>query len=92
MIVVSRDINMRVICDSIGMVAEDYVTEKAAESSDHLYSGFIEHLVDDQVIDRFYDGEDILIEEDETEELWHPNQFAMMVSNANEKKTALALL
>ena len=90
MIVVSRDINMRVICDSIGMAAEDYITEKAAESSDQLYSGFVEHLVDDQVIDRFYDGEDILIEEDEVEQIWHPNQFLMMVSNANEKKTALA--
>jgi PhoH-like ATPase len=90
MIVVSRDINMRVICDSIGMVAEDYVTEKAAESSDQLYNGFVEHLVDDQVIDRFYDGEEILIEEDEVESLWYPNEFVMMVSNANEKKTALA--
>ena len=90
MIVVSRDINMRVICDSIGMLSEDYITEKAAESSDQLYSGFVEHLVDDQIIDRFYDGEDILIEEDEVEEVWHPNQFLMMVSNANEKKTALA--
>ena len=90
MIVVSRDINMRVICDSIGMTAEDYITERAAESSDQLYSGFIEHLVDDQIIDRFYEGEDILIEEDEIEALWHPNQFIMMVSNANDKKTALA--
>ena len=90
MIVVSRDINMRVICDSIGMNAEDYITEKAAESSDHLYSGFTEHLVDDQVVDRFYDGEDILIEEDEIKDVWHPNQFIMMVSNASEKKTALA--
>jgi PhoH-like ATPase len=90
MIVVSRDINMRVICDSIGMIAEDYITEKAAESSDQLYNGFVEHLVDDQVIDRFYDGEEILIEQDEVEALWHPNQFVMMVSNANEKKTALA--
>tara|TARA_R100000152_G_C6775001_1_gene203110 strand:+ start:226 stop:1560 length:1335 start_codon:yes stop_codon:yes gene_type:complete len=90
MIVVSRDINMRVICDSIGMLAEDYTTEKAAESSDQLYSGFVEHLVDDQIIDRFYDGEDILIEEDEVEQIWHPNQFLLMVSNANEKKTALA--
>ncbi len=89
-IVVSRDINMRVICDSIGLPSEDYITEKAAESSDHLYSGFVEHLVDDQIIDRFYDGEEILIEEDEVEEIWHPNQFLMMVSNANEKKTALA--
>jgi len=90
MIVVSRDINMRVICDSIGMLAEDYITEKAAESSDQLYNGFVEHLVDDQIVDRFYDGEEILIEEDEIEELWYPNQFIMMVSNANEKKTALA--
>tara|TARA_R110000824_G_scaffold125429_4_gene284530 strand:+ start:867 stop:2201 length:1335 start_codon:yes stop_codon:yes gene_type:complete len=90
MIVVSRDINMRVICDSIGMLSEDYITEKAAESSDHLYSGFTEHLVDDQVVDRFYEGEEILIEEDEIEEIWRPNQFIMMVSNANEKKTALA--
>ena len=90
MIVVSRDINMRVICDSIGMLAEDYVTEKAAESSDQLYNGFVEHLVDDQVIDRFYDGEDILIEADEVEGARYPNQFIMMVSNANDKKTALA--
>jgi len=90
MIVVSRDINMRVICDSIGMTAEDYITEKAAESSEELYSGFTEHLVDDQIIDRFYDGDDILIEQDEIKDLWHPNQFVMMVSNANEKKTALA--
>ena len=89
-VVVSRDINMRVICDSIGMTAEDYITEKAAESLDQLYSGFTEHLVDDQIIDRFYDGEEILIEEDETKELWYPNQFVMMVSNANDKKTALA--
>ena len=89
-VVVSRDINMRVICDSIGMSAEDYITEKAAESSDQLYSGFVEHLVDDQIIDRFYDGDDILIEEDEIKDLWRPNQFVMMVSNANEKKTALA--
>ena len=89
-IVVSRDINMRVICDSIGMKAEDYITEKAAASSDELYSGFVNHLVDDQFIDRFYEGEDILIEEDEVTGLWYPNQFVMMVSNANEKKTALA--
>jgi len=89
-VVVSRDINMRVICDSIGMTAEDYITEKAAESLDQLYSGFTKHLVDDQIIDRFYDGEEILIEKDETKELWYPNQFVMMVSNANDKKTALA--
>jgi len=89
-VVVSRDINMRVICDSIGIKAEDYITEKAAASSEELYSGFVNHLVDDQLIDRFYNGDNVFIEEDEIEELWYPNQFIMLVSNANEKKTALA--
>jgi len=89
-ILVSRDINMRVICDSIGITAEDYIIESAVTSSDELYQGFIEHLVDDAVIDRFYECEEILIEKDELENGWYPNQYIMMVSNANPKKSALA--
>jgi len=89
-ILVSRDINMRVICDSVGMPSEDYTSEKAVRSSDELYNGFVIQSVDEQVIDRYYEGESILITEDETDEQWHPNQYIMMVSNANEKKSALA--
>ena len=89
-IIVSRDINMRVICDSIGIPAEDYVSEKAVTSSEELYNGFVIQSVDDQIIDRYYDGEEITIDEDEVDEKWHPNQYIMMVSNANEKKSALA--
>jgi len=89
-ILVSRDINMRVICDSIGMPSEDYTSEEAVKSSEELYNGFVVHSVDEQIIDRYYAGEDILIAEDEIEEQWHPNQYVMMVSNANEKKSALA--
>ena len=89
-IMVSRDINMRVICDSIGIPAEDYVSEKAVRNTDELYNGFVIQLVDDQIIERYYAGEDITIHEDETSEKWFPNQYIMMVSNANEKKSALA--
>tara|TARA_R110000824_G_scaffold127498_3_gene287742 strand:- start:15930 stop:17270 length:1341 start_codon:yes stop_codon:yes gene_type:complete len=89
-IVVSRDINMRVICDSIGITAEDYISEKAVGTSEELYRGFYIQLVDDQVIDRYYAGEDIIIPKDEVKVLWHPNQYIMMVSNANDKKSALA--
>ena len=89
-ILVSRDINMRVISDSLGIPAEDYTIESAVQSSDELYQGFIEHLVDDAVIDRFYNNEAISIQEDETKERWPPNQYVLMVSNANPKKSALA--
>lgn len=88
---VSRDINMRVICDSIGIPAEDYISEEAIPSSDDLYTGFVVQPVDEQIIDRFYAGdEDIFIENDEVNELWYPNQYIMLVSNSNEKKSALA--
>jgi PhoH-like ATPase len=89
-IVVSRDINMRVICDSLGIEAQDYITEKAVSTSEELYQGFVEHLVDDAIIDRFYNGDKILLETDEAVETWYPNQYIMMVSNANPKKSALA--
>ena len=88
-IVVSRDINMRVICDSIGIQSEDYIIESAVTSSSELYEGFVEHLVDDALIDRFYANEDIMIAEDEVEGTWHANQYVMMVSNASPKKSAL---
>jgi PhoH-like ATPase len=89
-ILVSRDINMRVICDSLGIPSEEYSTDSVVKNSDELYQGFTEHLVDDAVIDRFYNDEDIFINTDEMEEMWYPNQYVMMVSNANPKKTALA--
>jgi PhoH-like ATPase len=89
-IVVSRDINMRVICDSIGILAEEYISENAVTSSEELYNGFVVETFDDEVIDRYYAGEDIMISEDEVSSSWYPNQYVLMVSNANEKKSALA--
>ena len=87
-VVVSRDINMRVICDSLGIESEDFVPNKAVQDAVRLYSGFTQHLVDDQTIDHFYNGEDVFI--DEGRKKFFPNQFIMLVSNSNEKKTALS--
>ena len=50
-IMVSRDINMRVICDSIGIQAEDYISERAVINSDELYNGFVIQAVDEQIIE-----------------------------------------
>ena len=87
-IVVSRDINMRVIANSIGLEAEDYVTTQVIEDADKLYDGFAEILVDDQIIEHFYTGEEIILDEDQGAILF-PNQFLMLQSSANPKKTAL---
>lgn len=86
-VVVSRDINMRVKCDALGLLTEDYQAEQVVESSEGLYTGRAEILVDEQVIDQFYAGEDISIRKEEY--LLYPNQFVMLISNSNDKKTAL---
>ena len=87
-VVVSRDINMRVIANSLGLEAEDYETLQAVEDADKLYDGFEEILVDDQIIEHFYAGEEIVLDEEQGVRL-HPNQFLMLQSSANPKKTAL---
>ena len=88
-ILVSRDINMRVICDSIGLMTEDYVENQVIKKESDLYSGLSMCLVDDQVIDLFYEGESIHMDEEENPGL-NPNQFVMLVSSSNDKKTALS--
>lgn len=90
-IVVSRDINMRVISNAIGLDAEDYETIQAVDDADKLYDGFCEIVVDDELIDLFYADEDIILEEEQVAGLY-PNQFLMLKSSANPKKTALARL
>lgn len=87
-VVVSRDINMRVKCDSLALLTEDYQAEQVVESSEGLYTGRAEILVDEQIIDKFYAGDDVWVDQDE--HLLNPNQFVMLISNSNEKKTALA--
>ena len=88
-ILVTQDINMRVKCDSLGFPSEDYKTNRFIDTHEELFSGFATHLVDDQFIDQFYIGkEKLTLDPDEGN--FHPNQYILLVSNENEKKTALA--
>ena len=87
-IVATRDINMRVKCDALEIPCEDYTCHEIPDSDEESYKGFVSYLVDDQVVDRYYDGEQIFVDEDEVTA--YPNQYIMLISNQNEKKTALA--
>ena len=86
-IVVSRDINMRVKCDALGLECQDYDIEQVVDDVSGLYAGIKNHLVDDQVIDNIYADHPVYLDPDEV--VASPNQFIMLISNSNEKKTAL---
>jgi PhoH-like ATPase len=58
------------------------------QSQDESYSGTIEHLIDDTLVDYFHEGQEVYL--DEKEITLHPNQCVLFRSNQNSKKTALA--
>lgn len=80
--VISRDVNMRVKCDSFGVKAYDYNPEKIVESTKHIYSGHSEIKVSDADIDKFYSGGDLMFAAKEHGLL--PNQFIKMISDSGQ--------
>ena len=70
---------MRVIADSLGLLAEDYETNSVIENKDKVYEGYTEVLVDDEFIERFYDGEDMFLEQSITKQKLYVNQFLLLI-------------
>lgn len=88
-IVVSRDIHMRVMCDAIGLQCETYDAHQVVESREELYTGIKEILVDQEFIDQFYAGKEMFLSSSDAQGLF-PNQFLVLVSNSSQNSTALA--
>ncbi len=78
---ITKDINARVKADALGIKTNDFLTRKV--NFDELYTGFSEHEVGDDVIDKFYQGQSVNLE---TELM--PNECVLLKSNANPKHTA----
>ena len=85
--VISRDLNMRVKCDSFGIECHDYQPQQAVKSVDKLFdwSEIIE--VEDKLIDEFYADKEVFVPE--TKKVLYPNQFIILTSDKSDKKTAL---
>ena len=88
-VVVSRDVNMRVICDAIGLGSESYDANQVLNDSSELYSGICEMVVDDSMIDELYSSTGLLLDEKRSSKLF-PNQFITLISNTNANKTVIA--
>jgi len=88
-ILVSRDINMRVLANSLNLLTEDFESEHVLDDGSQLYTGRHDLLIDDEIIDRFYQGEDIYLDKQQSKGL-QANQFVKLISSSNEKKTALS--
>lgn len=81
---VSRDTNMRLKADALGIPAEDY--EHAHVEVDEAYTGVIEREVDGELINELYQRS-WLPDEGET---CCPNQFVILKNASNPQNTAMA--
>jgi PhoH-like ATPase len=85
--VISRDLNMRVKCDSFGIECHDYQPQQAVESVDNLFDGAAEIIVPDDFIEKFYNSDEVLLEEQK--QVLYPNQYLVLKSDKDEKKSAI---
>ncbi|BDU71727.1 PhoH family protein [Mesoterricola silvestris] len=82
-VMVSKDTNLRIKADALGLSAEDYTTDRVA--LDELYTGTCTWTVEPVKVDQLFDG-GLLPEADQT---LNPNQFVTLVDATNETHTAL---
>ncbi|MDO3379642.1 PhoH family protein [Geoalkalibacter halelectricus] len=79
---VTKDTNLRIKSDAVGLAAEDYESDKVA--IDELYSGTAQVMVSKEEVDTFY-GQGFL----NLAEEFLPNQFLTLVDAANPSHTAI---
>lgn len=84
---VTKDINLRVKCDALGVKAEDYSTDSVADNAEAIYSGVTELSVPDKHIDMFHDMGYL---DPGIVNKYYSNQYVLLRSNIAAKKTGMA--
>ena len=77
--VITKDINLRVKCDALGLIAEDYYRDHVDVDSSNVYTGQTELFLPGNVIDSFFEEKSIDISSLQKEGLiereLYPNEF-----------------
>jgi PhoH-like ATPase len=84
-VVVSKDTNLRIKADALGLHAEDYETDKV--DVDELYTGSTEVLVSPEQIAEFFQVGSVTLERE-----FLPNQDITLVDSLNPSHTALGMV
>lgn len=88
--VVTKDINLRVKCDSLGLTAEDYYRDhiRSIRDGESMYSGQVLLELSPSDIERFYSDGKLTVSDDE--EIL-PNQFVHGVNCLDNKQSFLGI-
>ncbi len=89
-VLVSKDILMRIKADALGIKAEDFLNERAVKE-DTIYDGYQEWLVDADVLDAFYQDGKVAIPK-EKQEYVYSNEFIVMKNVLNRSQSAVGIV
>ncbi|HEO8420745.1 TPA: PhoH family protein [Yersinia enterocolitica] len=89
-ILVSKDTLVRVKADAIGLMSEDFLSDRVVENED-LYTGFMDVQVTIDVLNRFYENGQLPITEIGNG-MYYPNQFLILKDILGSSSSALAIV
>jgi len=84
-VLVSKDINLRIKADALGLLAEDYENDRVLIKD--LYTGMIELTVSPEKIASFRTNGELELNGDSQ---YFPNEFCILLDETNPKRAALA--
>ncbi|PZV01033.1 MAG: phosphate starvation-inducible protein PhoH [Leptolyngbya sp.] len=84
-VLVSKDTNLRIKADAVGLVAEDYETDKI--DYDDLYAGTLEVMTSAEAMSQLFGDGHLKLDVP-----LHPNQAVTLVDESNPNHTALAMV
>jgi PhoH-like ATPase len=82
-ILVTKDINMRIKADALGIDAEDYETDKI--EIEEVYTGIREVKITPELINQFYSANELVMNDIDL----FPNQMVILVDSFGSSKSAL---
>ncbi|ATO29281.1 hypothetical protein RA13_15790 [Bacillus atrophaeus] len=88
-ILVSKDVLVRVKADAIGLLAEDFLNDRVVDNDD-MYAGYKDLYVNKEIFSSFYGKKEIKAK-DLKHHRFYPNQFALMKDELGGSSSAVGI-
>ena len=90
---VTKDINVRIKCDSLGVKCEDYLKMRVTADADHFYRGVAVLEIEEDRVSQFYKENELLLTQQEVgDNTLYPNQIVVIKNVGQDGKTTKSAL
>ncbi|KGX88769.1 PhoH family protein [Pontibacillus litoralis] len=89
-VLVSKDMLMRIKADAIGLKAEDFLSDRVV-NEDAIYKGFKELYVNEEEINLFFQTGELDLQVQVAESM-HPNEFIILKNRMNPSHSAIGIV